>query len=58
MAEQYYNSSFHTLIKSNPYEATYDYPPPDIINYISDTTCNQVVDSQLQLKQEIIKTVQ
>lgn len=58
MAEQHYNSSFHTLIKSTPYEATYDYPSPYIINYISDTTYNQVVDSQFQLKQEIIKTVQ
>ena len=48
MAEQCYNTRYHTSLKTTPFEATYGYPPLSLIDYIPGSTKNQAIEEQLQ----------
>jgi len=57
MVEYCYNTSYHTSLKSAPFEATYGYPPPSLTDYILGSIKNQAVEEQLQHKTEQIAEI-
>ena len=52
MAEYCYNTSYHTSTKTTPFEATYGYPPPSIIDYVPGSTQVQATEHHLQDRTE------
>lgn len=54
MAEYCYNTSYHTSTKTSPFEATYSYPPPSIIDYVLGSTQIQATEHHLQDRTEQI----
>jgi hypothetical protein len=57
MAKYCYNTSYHSSLKSNPFEATYGYPPPSLTDYIPGSTKNQAAEEHLQHRTEQIAEI-
>jgi hypothetical protein len=57
MAEYCYNTSYHTSLKSTPFEAIYCYPPPSLTDYIPGSTKNHAAEEQLQHRTEQIAEI-
>jgi hypothetical protein len=57
MAEYCYNTSYHTSLKSTPFEAIYGYPPPSLTDYIPGSTKNHATEEQLQHRTEQIAEI-
>ena len=57
MAEYCNNTSYHSSLKSTPFEATYDYPPPSLTDYIPGSTKNQTAEEHLQHRTEQIAEI-
>jgi len=54
LAEFWYNSSYHSAIKTTPFQALYGRPPPSIPDYISSTTSEPNLDTTLQERTQIL----
>ena len=54
LAEFWYNSSYHSAIKTTPFQALYGRPPPSIPDYISSTTSEPNLDTTLQERMQIM----
>lgn len=46
-AEYCYNTSWHSTIKTTPFEVVYGRPPPTLLSYVPRTTSMESVDNQL-----------
>ena len=57
LAEFCYNTSYHSSTKTTPFEATYGYPPPSIIDYIPGSTQVQATEEHLQDRTEQITKI-
>jgi transposase InsO family protein len=57
MAEYCNNTSYHSSLKSTPFEATYGYPPPSLTDYIPGSTKNQTAEEHLQHRTEQIAEI-
>ena len=51
MVEYCYNTSYHTSLKSTPFEAIYDYPPPSLTDYILESTKNHAAEEKFNTRQ-------
>lgn len=54
MVEWWYNTNHHSSTGFTPFEALYGYPPPKLLSYVSGTTANAAVDTQLKSRDQII----
>lgn len=57
LAEYWYNTSFHSAIKTTPYEVLYGQPPPIHLPYLPGESKVDSVDRTLQAREEIINTL-
>jgi len=55
MVEWWYNTNHHSSTGFTPFEALYEYPPPRLLSYVSGTTANAAIGSQLKSRQQIIQ---
>jgi hypothetical protein len=44
LAEYCYNTSFHSALRTTPFQVVYGRPPPALLPYASDTACTAAVD--------------
>ncbi|KAL0545922.1 hypothetical protein IC582_015819 [Cucumis melo] len=57
-AEYWYNTNYQSSIKNTPYAVVYGQPPPPIISYgQTGTTLNDLVEQQLQSRDEMLKVL-
>ena len=54
LAEWWYNTTFHSAIRSTPYEIIYGQPPPLHLPYLPGESSSSVVDRSLQKREEVI----
>ncbi|GKA65969.1 retrotransposable element Tf2 [Tanacetum coccineum] len=54
LAEYWYNTSYHTTIKTTPYQVIYGQPPPDHIIYSKRDSLVDVVDRSLYARESAI----
>jgi len=54
-AKFWYNSSYHSAIKTTPFQALYERPPPSILDYVSDTASEPNLDTTLQKRTQILR---
>ncbi|MCI19211.1 hypothetical protein A2U01_0040367, partial [Trifolium medium] len=57
LAEYWHNSSFHTSIQMTPFQALYGRPPPAIPDYVEGSTAITTLDTTLQQRQVILRTL-
>jgi hypothetical protein len=57
-AEWWYNSSYHTAIKTSPFEALYEYKPPQLQEISIADSVSPEAHSTLQEKSDMIQTLQ
>lgn len=55
LVEWWYNTSYHTTIRTTPFEALYGYPPPIHVPYIAHDKVIASVNQQLLLKEAMIQ---
>ena len=55
LAEWWYNTTFHSIIQMNPYEAVYGQPPLIHLPYLPGEIAVGVVDGSLQHREQMIK---
>lgn len=55
MAEWWYNTSFHTTIRTTPFEALYGYPPPVHVPYLAQDKVAAAVNQHLLQKEAIVQ---
>ncbi|GKE15046.1 transposon ty3-G gag-pol polyprotein [Tanacetum coccineum] len=58
LAEYWYNTTYHTSIKTTPYEVLYRQPPPNPIAYIQGQCLVDVVDKTLAATEAMIQLLQ
>lgn len=54
LAEWWYNTTFHSAIKSTPYEIVYGQPPPTHLPYLPGESSSVALDRSLQKREELI----
>lgn len=54
LAEWWYDTIFHSAIKSTPYEIVYGQPPPLHLPYLPGDSSSQVIDRSLRKREELI----
>ncbi|CAM8888386.1 unnamed protein product [Rhodiola kirilowii] len=54
LAEWWYNTTFHSAIRSTPYEIVYGQPPPIHLPYLPGESSCILVDRSLQKREEVI----
>lgn len=54
LAEWWYNTTFHSVIRSTPYEIIYGQPPPLHLPYLPGESSTPIVDFSLQKREEVI----
>lgn len=54
-AEYCYNTSWHSAIKTTPFEVVYGRPPPSLLSYISGMTQVDAIERQLMTRDQVIK---
>jgi hypothetical protein len=57
LAEWWYNTNYHTALKSTPFEALYGYPPPQFPLGSIPKGCNPVVMEVLHDRQEVLRAM-
>jgi hypothetical protein len=57
-AEWWYNSSYHTSIKTSPFEALYEYSPPQLEEILIPDTTSAEAQATLQEKSVMLQTLQ
>jgi hypothetical protein len=57
-AEWWYNSSYHTAIKMTPFEALYEYSPPQLSADVNLADCSTETTAKLLAKDSMIKQLQ
>jgi hypothetical protein len=57
-AEWWYNSSYHTAIKTSPFEALYEYKPPQLQEISIADSVSPEAQTTLQEKSDMIQTLQ
>ena len=57
LAEWWYNTHYHTVIKMTPYEVVYNQQSPHNLPNLSGNTNNEVVDRILQRREHMIQLV-
>jgi hypothetical protein len=55
LAEFWYNTNFHTAIKTTPFEALYGYPPPQLSLGSVPNRCNPLVTEELEKRQQTVR---
>ncbi|GJR49320.1 integrase [Tanacetum coccineum] len=55
LAEYWYNTSYHTTIKTTPYQVVYGQPPPAHITYNKEDNLVDVVDKSLSARESAIE---
>ena len=55
MAEWWYNSSFHTAAKMNPFMALYGYHPPSIISSLRENSRVEAVEDHIEHQQQVLQ---
>ncbi|GMI71846.1 hypothetical protein HRI_000853900 [Hibiscus trionum] len=55
LAEWWYNTTFHSVIRTTPYQALYGQPPPIHLPYIAGESMVAAVDRSLQAREAAIK---
>jgi ribosomal protein S19E (S16A) len=55
LAEFWYNTNFHTAIKTTPFEALYGYTPPQLSLGSVPKSCNQAVNEELEKRQKALR---
>ena len=55
LAEWWYNTNYHTAIKTTPYQVVYGQPPPVHLPYIPGDSMVEAVDRSLQMREAAIK---
>ena len=55
LAEYWYNTSYHTTIKTTPYQVVYGQPPPVHIAYAKGDSRVDMVDRTLETREEAVK---
>jgi hypothetical protein len=58
LAEWWYNSAYHTAIKTSPFQALYEYPPPQIQEIIIPEDALPETQATLREKDHMIKMLQ
>lgn len=56
-AEWHYNSSWHSSIQLAPYQAVFGRPPPTLLQYMSNTTTTEAVNTILSDRQQVLTTL-
>jgi hypothetical protein len=56
-AEYCYNTSFHTALRTTPFEVVYGWPPPAMLPYKAGSARMDTVDSLLQDRDEVLAEV-
>ena len=54
LAERWYNTTYHSAIRSTPYEIIYGQPPPLHMPYLPGESSSPVVDRTLQKREELL----
>ena len=54
LAEWWYNTTYHSAIRSTPYEIIYGQPPPLHMPYLPGESSSPVVDRTLQKREELL----
>jgi hypothetical protein len=57
-AEWWYNSSYHSAIKTSPFEALYGYPPPQIHEIVIPDNVSLETQETLMTQEQMIKSLQ
>jgi hypothetical protein len=57
-AEWWYNSSYHSSLKTTPFEALYGYPPPQIQTIVLPCNTSEEATITLQEKEHALKSLQ
>ena len=57
LAEFWFNTNFHTSLKSTPFEALYGFAPPKLQSYIPGTTRVDALDSLLCQREAVLTTL-
>ncbi|GJZ05359.1 retrotransposon-related protein [Tanacetum coccineum] len=55
LAEYWYNTSFHTSIKTTPYQVLYGQAPPAHVTYTAGDSANESVDRSLVAREAVIQ---
>nr|MDZ8003588.1 RNase H-like domain-containing protein [Nostoc sp. DedSLP05] len=55
LAEYWYNTNYHTTIKTTPFRALYGYPPPAPVDYLRGTTKAPVVEELIAQSMKIVE---
>ena len=56
-AEYCYNTSFHTALRTTPFEVAYGRPPPPLLPYTSGTARTEAADALLRSRDDILAEV-
>ena len=54
-AEYYYNTSWHSAIKTTPFQAVYERPPPNLLSYVPRTAKPKEVDETLCARDQTLE---
>jgi len=55
LAEWWYNTSFHTVMKMTPFMALYGYHPPSITSYLRENSKVQEVEDHIEHQQKVLQ---
>lgn len=58
LAEWWYNTNFHSAIRTTPYEVVYGQPPPIHLPYLPGASTNATVDRTLTAREDAMKLLQ
>lgn len=56
-AEYCYNTSYHSSLKTTPFEVVYRRAPPRLLNYCSCLARVEVVDQELKTRDQVVSTI-
>ena len=56
-AEYCYNTSFHTTLRTTPFEVVYGRPPPAILSYTAGSAKTDTVDGLLRERDEVLAEI-
>jgi hypothetical protein len=57
LAEWWYNTSYHTTTRMNPFEVVYEQNPPSVLSYFPGVSKVQAVDQMLEVREAILHTL-